>query len=827
MEQAQGQRDCVRPQGDRLANVSLVLGLDKRLHEAEETIQQLQREIDRHKRAGCPPHTATPASVDNTASSSPRAKISSSSSSSTRAAALTSNSFSGWLNRSAKPGSLDVAVAAAHTGREEPAAAAAAAAAAGDTGAGAASEQQQQQQQQQEEAQLQRLAELKQEVLELRAALAAQNADAAGSAAALDALARDQGTPPRSPLAGNFAGSFAGNAPAPQSPLQKQRSSIVQKQASGLPALPTESAAAEAFTSSSAAAAAAAAGGGGGGGLPQLVKTHSAEKVAVLMQELRVALAEQEATKGEVPAGVRSGLEELEDVSEEEFRLLSALSQPLGFHRGKPLAALAIFRCCLQWGTLEARRTRLFQHITQVILAQIEQQQQDINSLAYWLANVATLLHLLQRNTQPDLVNGAVADQQQQQRGKVGAKLASWLAPLIDRGSGVIRLQRVTVKAPGQRFMQQLEVLLHKIYPKIREGVKRRIMPMLWESQSSCIYPAIQQDPPGNSSSSGTPAALNTHTSSQPEQQHITTSISRSSSSERETLLAAIAEEDPLQPLLSAGGAAGAAKTAANAKEVREWSSVLAVFDEVLLQLHNNWVPQQVVSGLFCQLFAFVDAQLFNQVMLRRECCSLANAEQVFAGLDQVAWWIDDRWELLGGCGCWQQLTHIRHAAAFLTEPDKPTHVAWWIDDRWELLGGCGCWQQLTHIRQAAAFLTEPDKATLNLVDIADELCPTLTPHQLYRLASMFNDDETGTEGVNAEILAELKSFMVEEWRAASSSFLLDDASEAPLPTADMLAGLDDKELYVPLPVPEQLRSVEGRDDSAFDFLEQQLRFTV
>ena len=48
-----------------------------------------------------------------------------------------------------------------------------------------------------------------------------------------------------------------------------------------------------------------------------------------------------------------------------------------------------------------------------------------------------------------------------------------------DRGSGVIRLQRVTVKAPGQRFMQQLEVLLHKIYPKIREGVKRRIMPML------------------------------------------------------------------------------------------------------------------------------------------------------------------------------------------------------------------------------------------------------------------------------------------------------------------------------------------------------------
>lgn len=75
----------------------------------------------------------------------------------------------------------------------------------------------------------------------------------------------------------------------------------------------------------------------------------------------------------------------------------------------------------------------------QVILAQIEQQQQDINSLAYWLVNVATLLHLLQRNTQPDLVNGAVADQQQQQRGKVGAKLASWLAPLTGEFSSTTR----------------------------------------------------------------------------------------------------------------------------------------------------------------------------------------------------------------------------------------------------------------------------------------------------------------------------------------------------------------------------------------------------
>jgi hypothetical protein len=33
--------------------------------------------------------------------------------------------------------------------------------------------------------------------------------------------------------------------------------------------------------------------------------------------------------------------------------------------------------------------------------------------------------------------------------------------------------------------------------------------------------------------------------------------------------------------------------------------------------------------------------------------------------------------------------------------------------------------------------------------------------------------------------------------------------------------------LYMPLPVPEQLRYVEGRDDATFDFLERELRFAV
>lgn len=50
----------------------------------------------------------------------------------------------------------------------------------------------------------------------------------------------------------------------------------------------------------------------------------------------------------------------------DEQMLLSAIARPLGFHKGKPLAALIIFRCCLEWGAVGARKTRTFEHIIQV-----------------------------------------------------------------------------------------------------------------------------------------------------------------------------------------------------------------------------------------------------------------------------------------------------------------------------------------------------------------------------------------------------------------------------------------------------------------------------
>lgn len=68
----------------------------------------------------------------------------------------------------------------------------------------------------------------------------------------------------------------------------------------------------------------------------------------------------------------------------EEERLLGALATNMGFHKGRPVAAIVVFRACLQWRAFQADRTTLFDRIIGVIGAQIEQQQEDNAALSYW-----------------------------------------------------------------------------------------------------------------------------------------------------------------------------------------------------------------------------------------------------------------------------------------------------------------------------------------------------------------------------------------------------------------------------------------------------------
>lgn len=92
------------------------------------------------------------------------------------------------------------------------------------------------------------------------------------------------------------------------------------------------------------------------------------------------------------------------------------------------------------------------------------------------------------------------------------------------------------------------------------------------------------------------------------------------------------------------------------------WSNILDVFESLLTTLKQANVPAFLVRKLFQQLFSFVNVQLFNQLLLRRECCSFRNGEYVKTGLGEVEQWI-----LSAGSNwvgeSWEQLKYIRQVS--------------------------------------------------------------------------------------------------------------------------------------------------------------------
>ena len=98
------------------------------------------------------------------------------------------------------------------------------------------------------------------------------------------------------------------------------------------------------------------------------------------------------------------------------------------------------------------------------------------------------------------------------------------------------------------------------------------------------------------------------------------------------------------------------------------WGNVLRVFDQLLDTLKRNNVPPFLVKKLFQQLFSFVNVQLFNQLLLRRECCSFSNGEYVKTGLAEVENWIHGAGKEWVG-ESWDELRYIRQVRA------RPHHI--------------------------------------------------------------------------------------------------------------------------------------------------------
>jgi myosin-5 len=444
----------------------------------------------------------------------------------------------------------------------------------------------------------------------------------------------------------------------------------------------------------------------------------------------------------------------------DQARLLAVLQGQLGFHQGRPVAAVLVFRCCLQWKAFQADRTSLFDDITRKVLGhQVELHQEDNAALAYWLSNSVTLLYLMQKHVKPVSGGGGgyarLRQSGQQARsllGSAGKSLSNYFggrpaAPgspgdeASIHGGAAGGLRQVEAKYPALLFKQQLDAFMQRIFPRVRDNVKAQITPHM----ALCIH-APRASHGGRTSRRPTPAGPD--------------------------------------------GAPGSARGAApgDASSLAPWSAILAAFDDLLATLRANFVPPFVVRKLLEQLFSIVNVQLFNQLLLRRECCSFSNGEYVKTGLSEVELWV------------------VRAGREFVGE----------------------AWDQLAHIRQAVGFLVIHQKARKSLQEITQDLCPVLSVQQLYRISTMYWDDRYGTETVSHEVLARMKQLMVEGANASAPgghSFLLDDDTATPFTQEEIAGSMDDAGLLGELPaalLPQELREAQS-----FNFLAKRLEVAL
>ena len=185
----------------------------------------------------------------------------------------------------------------------------------------------------------------------------------------------------------------------------------------------------------------------------------------------------------------------------------------------------------------------------------------------------------------------------------------------------------------------------------------------------------------------------------------------------------------------------GASKS--GAADGAQWSGIVGHLDTLLETLRANHVPAFLTDRLLKQVFSFMNVQLFNSLLLRRECCSFSNGEYVKTGLAELESWVHKAGDASDGSG--------------------------------------GVWDELKSIRQAVTFLVIHQKPKKSLDEITHDLCPTLSIQQLYRISTMYWDDRFNTETVSAEVLGNMKMQMQEENASThSNSFLLDDDNQIP-----------------------------------------------
>ena len=385
---------------------------------------------------------------------------------------------------------------------------------------------------------------------------------------------------------------------------------------------------------------------------------------------------------------------------------------------GSPALAVIVFRCLLKWKAFSLERTSLFERILGAFENSLNRNAKDNNkAVAFWLTNAFALLHLLHRTLKNsgsknrrggvgilDRINSTISsrlksppsmfNQQPSVSGSSDKENAdankTTRRSSVDGGrshggeeesvTAILGVKQIEAKYPGFLFRQSLGMFCEKAYGILRDNTKSMISPHL----GSCIQAPRQR----------TGAIVSNKSSNEKDGKHMQLSS--------------------------------------------HWMSILEELDTILLAFTENNVPKALTSKFFTQIFCFINVNMFNALLLRRECCSFSNGEYIAAGLSELENWLTKN-------------------AAFVGEAPK---------------------KELRFINQAVQLLVINQKPRKTLNEITLELCPVLSIQQLYRICTMYWDDKYGTETVNQDVLKQMKNSMMDQQsNNQHNSFLLDDDS--------------------------------------------------
>ncbi|KAG5025627.1 hypothetical protein JHK86_021541 [Glycine max] len=413
--------------------------------------------------------------------------------------------------------------------------------------------------------------------------------------------------------------------------------------------------------------------------------------------------------------------------------LLKCLTEDKRFEKNRPAVACIVYKSLLHWRSLEAEKTHIFDKITHAIRSSIESQE-GIHDLAYWLSTTSTLLFYLQCTMKASNTTKAVSRNRNSpaslfgkmaqglRSSSMGLGISSGYSGMVDKTNGQ---SKVEAKYPAILFKQHLTAYVEKIYGMIRDSLKKEISPFL----NLCIQ---------------APRSIRTR------------SIRGSSRNIHSNI---VAKQQALHMY---------------------WKGIVDKLDTALRILSDNYVPPIITRKIFSQVFSFMNVQLFNSLLLRRECCSFSNGEYLKAGLHELELWCLKATDQFAGSS----------------------------------------WDELKHIRQAVGFLVLHQKTQKSLEEITNELCPVLSIPQIYRIGTMFWDDKYGAHGLSAEVISRMRVIMTEDSiNIHNSSFLLEVDSSIPFLMEEMFRSMSDIRLSdMDVDPPPILRQ---RSD--FQFLLQQM----